>query len=122
MRTIDIDGSDWMRTLEKRGIHNGRRTRVRAYDPQTSSQGPFAVEVTDWNDASLISGNYWSRPGATTTPYSGWWMGHTVVNDEGCGYQQVVQFRGAGSPPPQRIRTFAPSIGGVRTYSVWAAV
>jgi|GEM_PF-2907517 len=119
---IDINASDWMRSMEKRILHEERRPSVRtASDIMGPGLGPYCVQIVDWNDpATAFNGMYYTLPpnGLNTPGSSQMWMGETFGNQDGTGYQDVYDPTG-GSPPQHYQRTFHV-LNGVRTFSVWA--
>jgi hypothetical protein len=117
---IDIDASDWMRSLEKRVLHEERRPSVRsAADLLGPGFAPYAVLTADWNsEEAARQGFWWSEVGALNSPDSAKsWIGCVTVNVDGSGNQEVME-NGPGSPPLRRVRTFRMQ-GGIRVYSAW---
>ena len=120
---VDIDANDWMRSLEKRVLHEERRPSIRsAQDLLGPGFAPYAVQTSDWNgDAAARQGFWWSAPGALNSPDgTKTWMGETIVNADGSGIQEI-QVQSMSSPPLHKVRTFQ-TVGGIRQYSAWSDV
>lgn len=134
---ISITMDDWMRDMEKRVLHEERRPLVRsASDLLGPGLAPTAVQLLDWNDpATAFNGFFWTAPGAINSPDGNKsWMGFSVCNAIGDGYQMVYQYTGwtypyvvsnalfndpNNSSPPQYFRTFNTPPGLQRSYGPW---
>jgi hypothetical protein len=117
---IDIDANDYLRSMEKRMLHEERRPQVRsAADLLGPGFSPYSVETNDWNaEATARQGFWWSAPNALNSPdNTKTWMGWVTSNSDGSGIQDV-QEQSTTSPPLHYVRTFQ-TIGGIRVYSVW---
>lgn len=121
---VDINFDDYMRSMEKRTLHEERRPSIRsAQDLLGPGFAPYAVPIGDWNDpAAAFNGYFLTTPGSINAPDNAkQWIGQTIAYSDGTGFQEVKENGTAGSPPLRRIRTFRMQ-GGVRTYSAWADV
>lgn len=122
--TIDVTAADWMRSLEKRMLHEERRPSITsAADLMGPGLAPFAVQIQDWEqDEAAFNGMFWTDLGGLNSPDPGiQWMGETVANIDGTGYQHVVDMTTGEVPPDEYIRTFT-SVNGLRVYTDWASV
>lgn len=118
---IDIDANDYLRSMEKRVLHEERRPQVRsASDLLGPGFAPYAVQTNDWNaEATARQGFWWSAPGALNSPDgTKTWIGIVQASADGSGNQELHE-QINGSPPAHKIRTFWMA-GGVRNYSAWA--
>lgn len=119
---IDIDANDWMRGLEKRVLHEERRPSIRsAADLLGPGYAPYAVETSNWNsDSAARNGLWWSAANSLNSPNAAKaWMGQTISNSDGTGYQILTEQTG-GVPGAAQVRTFRTQ-GGIRVYTAWGA-
>lgn len=118
------NADDWMRGQEKRLMHEERRTHVTvAADIMGPGLGPNAVEITDWSGVETqFNGFYLSAPGtAVHSPDdTKWWLGQTVAQTDGYGYQTVWDYRGSSSPITVYSRKFSTTGAGTRIFSPWS--
>lgn len=86
------NADDWMRSQEKRLMHEERRPRVsRASDLLGPGIAPRAVQVLDWNSPNLLfNGFLYSVPGATNAPEPDVdFLGINIATAEGHGLQTL---------------------------------
>jgi hypothetical protein len=118
--TIDINANDWMRSMEKRVLHNDRRPSIRAAsDLLGPGFAPYAVQTNDWNsEAACRQGYWWSTVGVINSPDNGKeWLGTVIVTPDGFGIQEVSE-QSWYPPPATYVRTFWMA-GGIRNFSAW---
>lgn len=118
----NITMNDWMRDMEKRILHEERRPQIRtASDLLGPGFGPYAIRVLDWNDdVTGFDGFFWADTGSRNSPDPAKaWMGQTVANSDGSGYQLVTDYGSTAVPPPRFIRTFTSPAGGARVFTAW---
>jgi hypothetical protein len=115
-----VTGEDWMRSQEKRTLHEERRPRVAtASDILGPIMGPLAARVSDWNQAeTAFNGLVWSEPGSLNSPNDAeHWIGEVIAQEDGFGVQLAWNYRTPGTPL-LFVRTFA-STGTTRTFTPW---
>jgi hypothetical protein len=113
-------GEDWMRSQEKRMLHEERRPQIKhASDLMGPAMGPYAVRISDWNQAETeFNGLVWSEPGALNTPNGAeWWIGQVIAQQGGFGVQTAWNYRTPGTPALW-VRTFSLT-GGTRSFTPW---
>jgi microcystin-dependent protein len=118
-RTVE-SGEDWMRSTEKRLLNEERRPLVsHASDIMGPSLGPYAVPITDWNQAETgFNGIVYSEPGGLNSPNAAEaWIGAVYAQSNGTGLQTAWNYRSAGAPSLW-VRSFSLP-GGTRAYSPW---
>ena len=121
-----IDGSDWMREVEKRILHEERRPHIKsASDLLGPGISPFSVLIKDWNaPETAFNGFFHSEPGAINSPIAGrYWMGTSQATADGFGLQRVTEYRGSTTvttwPRPTYVRKFFSGAGAQRQFSTW---
>lgn len=125
---INIDGSDWMRDMEKRVMSEERRPQIRgASDLLGPGFGPHAIQTMDWNSAETgFNGIFYSVAGQTVNSpdNSTYWIGHVLAQQDGYGVQHLYEHRVAGDPALLPIRQYVrrfynPGTGGLLVYGPW---
>lgn len=90
---------DWMRSQEKRTMHEERRPRVAtAQDLLGPGFGPRATRISDWNvEEARFNGFFWSTGDALNTPAANYmaWMGLAITT----GHHTVQVLWSHGSAP-----------------------
>jgi hypothetical protein len=126
-RTL-ITTDDWMRDVEKRSMHEGRRPQIRtASDLMGPGLGPQAVEIRDWNDeVTTFNGFFFSTPGAQNSPDGNrYWMGYVIADESGNGIMRVYEYTPdspiPSAPPLMLYRNFKTTPGSLRTFGPWYA-
>lgn len=121
-QSITMD--DWMRDVEKRTMHEERRPQIRtASDLLGPGIAPRTVQLLDWNDEiTLFNGFYFSAPGALHSPDPAkWWMGYSLAEESGTGYQKVYEYRGQTDDTKMAswVRRFITLAGQLRSFGPW---
>lgn len=119
-----VDFADWMRSMERRLIALERRPAVHAAAQLLGPGiGPQATLTSDWNDeATLFNGMFYSAPGAQHSPDDArGWIGWSLVDADGSGYQRVASYGADPSPGEAYTRGFTSLVGASRTFSAWVA-
>jgi hypothetical protein len=118
------DYASWMRSMERRLAALERRPAL-----HTAAQllgpgiAPVATLTADWSDeATLFNGMFYSLPGAQHSPDSDrGWIGWSLVDADGSGYQRVASYGSDPSPGEAFTRGFTSAVGASRTFSAWVA-
>lgn len=118
------DFAAWMRGVERRLTALERRPVL-----QSAAQllGPgisaTATLTSDWSDeATLFNGMFYSLPGAAHSPNSSrGWIGWSLVDADGSGYQRVSSYGDDPTPGEAYTRGFTSANGASRTFSAWVA-
>lgn len=122
-----ITGEDWMRSQEKRLLHEERRPQVRAAsDILGPGIAPYCIRLEDWNaDETLFNGFWYSEPGAFNSPNNTrYWIGTSLTIEGGWGIQRVSEYFGTTTdvlwPRPVYTRKFwTASPDAPRSWSLW---
>jgi hypothetical protein len=123
-----ILGTDWMREIEKRLLHEERRPQIRnAADLLGPGIAPYSVLIQDWEQAeTFFNGFFHSEPGALNSPDgTRYWMGVSQSGSDLYGIQRVSEYRGYPTdmiwPRYTYLRKFSPNVAGdgSRVYSSW---
>lgn len=115
-------GSDWMREMEKRLLHEERRPGVRtAADILGPGIAPYSIPITDWNsNETSFNGYFHSLPGALNTPSElRYWMGTSQATADGSGIQRVTEYQGVPLTYVVWVRRFSTPPGGTRIFTTW---
>lgn len=123
MSRIITDMEGWMRSTEKRLMHEERRPIVRrASDLLGPGFAPYAVQTLNWNsDETQFNGLFFSEVGAENSPdNSMFWIGSVTATRDGRGVQEVWTFDGA--EPLHYTRSWVTGNNPIPTWSAWTAV
>jgi hypothetical protein len=118
---VNVTMNDWMRSQEKRVMHEERRPRVTtAADILGPGFGPTATPLLDWNaEEARFNGFFYSEGDATNAPHDDamLWMG-TVIST-GHHAIQVVYSHGDG-PIEQWMRSVHIHENNLPSFTAWA--
>lgn len=120
-RTV-IDGDDWMRSQEKRLLHEERRASVgQASDVLGPGFDSTAVPLDDWSGPETIfNGLWWSAPGAANAPDSvNSFYGQTIMQSDGSGIEVAYS---ETNPPLLYVRDVTVDASGTRSWGSWAPI